>query len=104
VDIGARDGCELRAGDAQERGPELEFRFDGLPVRAFAGESVAVALFAAGVRALRVSPRSGAPRGMFCLMGSCQECTVWIDGRRAPACQETARAGSDVRSTDPRGL
>ena len=29
---------------------------------------------------------------MFCLMGSCQECVVRIDGKLVPACQEADRA------------
>ena len=84
--------------DAHTRGAAIEFRFDGRAVFAYDGESVACALFAAGVRTLRNSPRTGTARGMFCLMGSCQECVVWADGRRVPACQEPARAGLDVRS------
>ena len=88
---------ELRIG-AGGRGTAIEFRFDGNTVRAFAGESVACALFGAGIRTLRKSPRTGSARGMFCLMGSCQECVVRVDGRRVPACQEEAKAGIDVRS------
>ena len=84
--------------DAPARGAAIEFRFEGRTIGAFEGESIACALFAAGVRTLRVSPRTEAARGMFCLMGSCQECVVWADGRRVPACQEPARAGLDVRS------
>lgn len=80
------------------RGAAIEFRFDGRTVAAYEGESVACALFAAGIRTLRRSPRTEMARGMFCLMGSCQECVVWADGRRVPACQEPARAGLDVRS------
>jgi predicted molibdopterin-dependent oxidoreductase YjgC len=33
---------------------------------------------------------------MFCLMGSCQECLVRVDGRRALACQEPVRDGMVV--------
>ena len=80
------------------RGAAVEFRFDGRSIAACAGESLACALFAAGIRTLRCSPRTGAARGMFCLMGSCQECVVWIDGRRVPACQEAVRAGLEVTS------
>ncbi len=80
------------------RGAAIEFRFDGRAVAAYEGESVACALFAAGERTLRRSPRTELARGMFCLMGSCQECVVWADGRRVPACQEPARAGLEVRS------
>jgi predicted molibdopterin-dependent oxidoreductase YjgC len=87
----------LRIG-AGARGQTVEFFFDGTAVRAHAGESVACALFAAGVRTLRRSPRNGTARGMFCLMGSCQECVVVADGRRVAACQEPVRAGLDVRS------
>ena len=87
----------LRIG-AGERGQAVEFFFDGRAVRAYSGESVACALFAAGVRTLRLSPRNASVRGMFCLMGSCQECVVLADGRRVAACQEPVRAGLDVRS------
>ena len=83
---------------AHTRGAAVEFRFDGHVVTAYEGESVACALFAAGIRTLRRSPRTGSARGMFCLMGSCQECVVSIDGCRVAACQEPARAGLAVRS------
>ena len=88
----------LRIG-ADARGGAVEFSFDGTTVRAYAGESIACALFAAGVRTLRRSPRTASARGMFCLMGSCQECVVEADGRRVAACQEPVRAGLDVRSS-----
>lgn len=84
--------------DAPARGAAIEFRFDGRTIAACEGESVACALFAAGVRTLRTSPRTGAARGMFCMMGSCQECVVTIDGERLAACQVPARAGLDVKS------
>jgi thioredoxin reductase len=54
--------------------------FNGQPIAARAGESVAAALTAAGLRTLRTT-RSGQPRGLFCGMGVCQECLVEIDGR-----------------------
>jgi predicted molibdopterin-dependent oxidoreductase YjgC len=74
------------------RGARIVFRFDGRDVEAFAGESVAAALIAAGTRTTRSSP-SGAPRGAFCLMGSCQECAVRIDGRKVLACMTEASEG-----------
>ena len=92
----------LRIG-RDARDAAIEFLFDGCKVRACAGESIACALFAAGIRTLRHSPRTGMARGMFCLMGSCQECAVWVDGRRVPACQEPARDGLDVKSGELEG-
>lgn len=78
----------------------VEFAFNGQAVRAPAGESVAAALFAAGIKTLRRSPRTQAPRGMFCLMGSCQECLVMIDGRRVLACRTAVAPGLVVEQVD----
>jgi D-hydroxyproline dehydrogenase subunit gamma len=74
----------------------VELLFDGRRVVARAGESIAVALFANGVKRLRHSPRGHGPRGMFCLMGSCQECLVMVDGRRVLACQTLVSANLRV--------
>ena len=74
----------------------VEFRVDGRPLTAFAGESVAAALLAAGMSTLRTSPRAGTPRSVFCLMGVCQECVVRVDGRPVTACMEPVRDGMRV--------
>jgi predicted molibdopterin-dependent oxidoreductase YjgC len=76
----------------------VEFRFDGRPVSGRAGESVATALLAAGVRTLGESPVRHAPRGMLCAIGVCQECVVVVAGRRQPACATPVAAGLDVTS------
>jgi D-hydroxyproline dehydrogenase subunit gamma len=75
----------------------VRFTFDGNPVDAYAGESVAAALLAAGCRTLRESPNEHAPRGAFCWMGLCQECTVEVDGIRRPACHTECADGLVVR-------
>jgi aerobic-type carbon monoxide dehydrogenase small subunit (CoxS/CutS family) len=82
----------------------VRFVFDGQPMRACQGESVAAALFASGVKTLRTSPRTGMPRGMFCLMGSCQECLVIVDDRRVLACRTTATDGMRVDKVPETGL
>lgn len=69
---------------------------DGSPVPASPGQSVAAALLAAGILWLRCSPRTQAPRGAFCLMGTCQECVLRIDGLARPACQVAAQDGMAV--------
>ena len=75
---------------------ELRFSFDGSPVTARPGQSLAAALTAAGYRRLGKSAE-GAARGMFCGMGICQGCLVTVDGtpdRRA--CMTMAAAGMVV--------
>ncbi|MBW4025444.1 MAG: (2Fe-2S)-binding protein [Proteobacteria bacterium] len=92
-----REPKALRSADA-ERGEMIRFFFDGRPIEAYPGESVAAALRAAGILALRRSPREGSPRGSFCWMGLCQECTVVADGVRRPACRLEVAGGMVVSS------
>lgn len=66
---------------ARPRGEPCVIDFEGAPVRAFAGESVAVALFAAGIRTLGRSTKYHRPRGAFCLEGHCASCLLRVDGR-----------------------
>jgi len=79
------------------RAPGFAIHFDGQPVAAAPGQSVAAALWAAGVRSWRTTRVSGAPRGLFCGIGACFDCLVTIDG--APnqrACLVPARPGQAV--------
>jgi len=77
------------------RGDSVSLRVDGRPVAAFAGENIATALWAAGIRRLRASP-GGAPRGLFCGMGVCQECVVEVEGVAVLACQTRVSQGLEV--------
>ena len=87
----------MRIRDAN-RAATVELFFDEQRFTARAGESVAAALFASSVKALRASPRLSAARGMFCLMGSCQECLVIVEGRRTLACQTPVSDGLRVET------
>lgn len=81
-------------------GTTVTILLDGAPVRGPAGASVASLLLGAGVQTLRRSPRAGAPRGAFCLMGVCQECVVLVDGVLRQACLVAARDGLRVARPD----
>jgi predicted molibdopterin-dependent oxidoreductase YjgC len=54
-------------------------RFDGRDVAAEPGQTVAAALWAAGVRSWRTTRDRGAPRGLFCGIGVCFDCLITID-------------------------
>ena len=84
---------ELRIRGAVERPTIVTLRVDGTEVTAHAGESVAAALLAAGIKRLGRSARADAPRGAFCFMGACQECLVRIGGAPAQACITQVRDG-----------
>ncbi len=79
---------------AEPRGEPITFELEGDPVHAHAGEPLAVALWAAGVRVLGRSPKYHRPRGMFCLEGHCASCLLRIDGRPSRrACLVPVAAG-----------
>lgn len=70
---------------------------DGRPFTARAGDSVAATLLAAGLRACRTTPVSGAERGPFCMMGVCFDCLVTVDGRpNQQACLIPVRDGMRI--------
>jgi predicted molibdopterin-dependent oxidoreductase YjgC len=77
----------------------MSFTFDGQSVTGFAGEPVAVALLAAGVRVFRTMPESGEPRGGFCFVGRCADCLMTIDGQPGVrSCITPLREGMTVQT------
>jgi sarcosine oxidase, subunit alpha len=74
---------------------EIRLSFDGKPIVALEGDSIASALLANGVHVIRLTGEG--PRGFFCGAGHCYECRVIVDGvpgRRA--CLVPAREGMIV--------
>lgn len=76
----------------------MTFRFDGEPVSARPGQTIAAALLADGRRVLRRTRIAGAPRGMFCGIGACFDCLVVVNGHPGVrACLVEPAEGDDVR-------
>lgn len=80
------------------RGRQITLTVDGLPVPAYEGESIHAALTAAGIRVLSRSPKTGRPKGVFCGMGICYECLVYIDGTLQRACMTRAADGMEIQT------
>jgi len=90
---------DARIQDGLARGPALEIEVDGQMLRAYDGETVAAALFAAGRQSLRRTSRLGEPRGVYCGMGVCFDCVMTVDGvPNVRTCQARVRAGMTVRT------
>jgi D-hydroxyproline dehydrogenase subunit alpha len=71
----------VRAGPGAPAGADhVPVVFEGRPLAGERGQSLAAALTAASVRVLRETA-TGAPRGIFCGMGVCQDCLVVVDGQ-----------------------
>jgi predicted molibdopterin-dependent oxidoreductase YjgC len=74
---------------------------DGAPLTLPEGANLAAALLAAGVSVFRATPATGARRGPFCMMGSCFDCLVEIDGVTRQACLTEVEDGLAI--VRPRG-
>ena len=76
----------------------VTIHFDGQPVQAREGESVAAALLAGGHAVTRTTPGGAEPRGPYCMMGACFDCLVEIDGvANMQGCMTPVRDGMQVR-------
>ena len=88
----------LKHPDMRPAGAPVRLRFDGREIEALPGETIAAALAAADLVAVRQA-RSGAPRGPFCGMGVCFDCLVTVDGKPSQrACLTEVQAGMEVHS------
>ncbi|MFG2212172.1 (2Fe-2S)-binding protein [Streptomyces sp. NPDC048638] len=84
--------------------PPFEISFDGRPLTALPGQSVAAALWAAGILAWRTTRRAGRPRGAFCGIGHCHDCLATINGRpNQRACLVAAQPGDAITTQEGHG-
>jgi len=65
---------------AWDRENPVHVTYDGKSVTAYPQETVAMALYAAGVKQYSTSSRFYRPRGMFCAIGKCSSCMMRVDG------------------------
>lgn len=87
------------SGDDEAR---FTFLLDGRSITACAGETIATALLADGQRTLRRTARRDEPRGVYCVMGVCWECSVIVEGRAVRACVTLATPGLAVATLGAR--
>lgn len=81
--------------------PPVRATFEGEPIEAPAGASVAAALIASDRTAWRRT-RDGQPRGLFCGIGVCFDCLVEIDGESGQrACMIPLAEGMRVCAATP---
>lgn len=75
----------------------ITFDFEGQAIEARAGDTIAAALLMLGQRHLRDSVVTGEPRGFFCMMGTCFDCLVEVDGiPNVQACRKVVCEGMSV--------
>lgn len=71
--------------------------FEGRPIPIGEGDTIASALYRAGVRTFSRSFKYHRPRGLYCCTGDCPNCLVTVDDEPAvKSCTAPARAGQRV--------
>ncbi len=82
-----------------ERGEAITFQFNGKPVTGYAGETIAAALYAGGLRIFSRSFKYHRPRSLFCLSGHCSNCLMRVNGiPNVRICTAPVHAGLKVES------
>lgn len=83
---------------------EVPILVDGKTLYARAGETVAAALTANGIRVFRHTAKRNEPRGLFCGIGQCTDCIMEIDGvPNQRTCMTIVREGMAVNTQNGHG-
>src|SRR5947209_2633983 len=91
-------------GERITRHKQITFTFDGKQVRAYEGDTIGSALYAAGQRTFSRSFKYHRRRGLMAVAGQCPNCICAVAGAPgARACTEPAREGITVThvNTEP---
>ena len=89
-------------GELIDRSREIAFSWQGEPYTGYAGDTVASALYAAGVRVFSRSFKYHRPRGLLCCSGQCPNCLVEVDGvPTVRACMTPIGAGCRCSTSTP---
>lgn len=80
--------------------PTVKFTWQGQPLEAREGETIASALFANGIRVFGHHHKDGAPLGIFCANGQCAQCSVIADGLSVKSCMVPVSDGMVVAPMD----
>lgn len=87
-----------------EPDPAFTVTLDGREITALPGQTVAAALWAAGVTSWRATRGARRPRGVFCGIGVCFDCLVTVNDRpNQRACLVPVRAGDTIRTQEGTG-
>ena len=92
-----REAQGLSRAPAAGAGAKLTFLFEGRPVTAHEGDTVAAALLRSGVHVFGRSSKYHRPRGYRCGRGHCSSCAMRVDGLPGVrTCVTPVRAGMTV--------
>ena len=85
-----------------DRSRSVKFNYNGQSITAYSNETIAAALYAAGVLSFTHSSYLHRPRGPFCMIGKCSQCMMRVDGvPHVRTCITPVDDGMIVEAEDP---
>ena len=79
-------------------GPTVSITIEDRHITVPSSDSVAAAMLAAGIEYTRITPHNGEHRAPYCMMGTCFDCLVEINGApNQQACQTKVQEGMVVK-------
>ncbi|ELI5731425.1 (2Fe-2S)-binding protein [Vibrio fluvialis] len=86
-----------RIAQTKDEREMVQFYWEGSLIEGRVGDTIAAALLTSGVTHTRETIQSGSPRAPFCMMGSCYECRVSVNGEHnVQSCMRLIEVGMDV--------
>ena len=82
----------------QDARPNIEFYWEDTLYVGKQGDTIAAALLAAGIHSTRISQPGEQQRAPYCMMGSCFECRVEVNGEsHVQSCVRLLEDGMKIR-------
>ena len=83
---------------------DVSFTFDGAPMRAQDGQTIAATLIDHGINSWRRTRVDDQPRGILCGIGVCFDCLITVNGEpNVRACMALVEPGAALRSQEGTG-
>ncbi|HOO28100.1 MAG TPA: (2Fe-2S)-binding protein [Lachnospiraceae bacterium] len=87
--------------DVDKKGPKVTITVDGKVIEAYEGEPILAALLSSGIRINRYTVKKHEPRGIFCGIGQCSDCSMIVDGQpNVRTCITPVKAGMVIKTQD----
>lgn len=87
--------------DVEKKERKVKITVDGKEIEAYEGEPILAALLANGIKVNRYTVKKHEPRGLFCGIGQCSDCSMVVDGKaNVRTCITPVKEGMIIKTQD----
>ena len=87
--------------DVEKKIKQVEIIVDGVAINAYEGEPILAALLANNIKVNRYTMKKHEPRGLFCGIGQCSDCSMVVNGQaNVRTCITPVKAGMIIKTQD----